>query len=67
MSLFGMLLDALRARRCLFGAVFFLGLVGLVVANLFLRPHEAEFVLDAYPGFWSAFGLLVGLAMVIVL
>jgi len=67
MSLFGMLLNALRARRCVFGALFFLGLAGLVVANVFIRPHEAEYVFDVYPGFWSAFGLFVGLAMVIVM
>ncbi|MBU1040318.1 MAG: hypothetical protein KKF77_04370 [Proteobacteria bacterium] len=67
MSLFGMLLNELRARRGVFGVLFFLGLAGLVGANVFLRPHEVEFVYDAYAGFWAVFGLVVGLALVIVM
>jgi hypothetical protein len=67
MSLFGMLLDALRARTGLIAVLFFLGLVGLVGANVFIRPHEVEFVYDAYPGFWAVFGLVGGLAMVIIM
>jgi len=67
MSLFGMLLDALRARTGVIAVLFFLGLAGLVVANVFIRPHEVEFVYDAYPGFWAVFGLVGGLAMVIVM
>ncbi len=67
MSLFGMLLSELRARRGVVGVLFFLGLAGLVVANVFIRPHEVEFVYDAYPGFWAVFGLVGGLAMVIVM
>jgi hypothetical protein len=30
----------------------------LVGLNLFIRPHEPHFGLDAWPGFWAAFGLL---------
>ena len=67
MSLFGMLLTELRARRGVIGVLFFLGLAGLVGANVFVRPHEAEFVYDAYAGFWAVFGLVVGLALVIVM
>jgi hypothetical protein len=67
MSLFGMLLNVLRERRGVFGLLFFLGLAGLVVANVFIRPHEVEYVFDAYPGFWAVFGLVVGLALVIVM
>lgn len=67
MSLFGMLMQALRDNRGVICVLWFLGLAGLVAANLFLRPHVAEFVLDAYPGFWPAFGLIVGLALVIVM
>lgn len=62
-----MLLDALRARTGLIAVLFFLGLVGLVGANVFIRPHEVEFVYDAYPGFWAVFGLVGGLAMVIIM
>jgi hypothetical protein len=43
MSLFGMLLNELRARRGAVGVLFFLCLAGLVGANVFIRPHEAEF------------------------
>jgi len=67
MSLFGMLLNWLRGRTCVLAALFFLGLAGLVVANVFIRPHEAEYVFDVYPAFWAAFGLVVGLAMVIIM
>jgi hypothetical protein len=67
MSLFGMLLNALRARTGFIAILFFLGLAGLVLANVFVRPHEAEYVFDAYPGFWALFGLVVGLAMVIIM
>jgi hypothetical protein len=67
MSLFGMLLTELRARRGAIGVLFFLGLAGLVGANIFILPHEIEYVFDAYPGFWAVFGLVVGLALVIVM
>ena len=30
----------------------------LVGLNLFIRPHEPHFGLDAWPGFWAAFGLV---------
>jgi uncharacterized membrane protein HdeD (DUF308 family) len=43
----------------------FLGL--LVGANFFVHPHHAEFGLDAHPGFWAAFGLMVTVIMVFVM
>jgi hypothetical protein len=67
MSLFGMLLNWLRTRTGVIAVLFFLGLAGLVVANVFVRPHEAEYVFDIYPGFWAVFGLICGLAMVIIM
>jgi len=67
MSLFGMLLNWLRGRTRVLAALFFLGLAGLVAANVFIRPHEAEYVFDIYPAFWAVFGLVVGLAMVIIM
>ncbi|SNS07314.1 hypothetical protein SAMN04488503_2580 [Humidesulfovibrio mexicanus] len=67
MSLFGMLLNWLRSKTGIISALFFLGLAGLVLANVFIRPHHAEFGLDAYPGFWAVFGLVGGLAMVIIM
>lgn len=67
MSLFGMLLSWLREKSGVLSVLFFLGLAGLVGANVFLRPHEAEYVFDVYPGFWAVFGLVGGLAMVIIM
>lgn len=67
MSLFGMLLNWLRSKSRVLAWLLFLALAGLVAANVFVRPHEAEYVFDAYPGFWAVFGLVVGLAMVIVM
>lgn len=67
MSLFGMLLNWLRSKTGIISALLFLGLAGLVLANVFIRPHHAEFGLDAYPGFWAVFGLVGGLAMVIIM
>ena len=33
--------------------------LGIAVAlNLFIRPHEPHFVVDAWPGFWALFGLV---------
>ncbi len=63
----GTLLLALLDRTAwLLKALF--GLLGfLVLLNLFIRPHEPHFGLDAYPGFWALFGLGVGLAMVYVM
>ena len=39
-------------------------LAALALVNLFLRPHEPHFGLDAWPLFWPAFGLGAGLVMV---
>ncbi len=47
------------------GLWIFLGLI--LLANFFIHPHEAEYGLDAYPGFWAVFGLLVTVAMVFVM
>ncbi|KMY67939.1 hypothetical protein AAU61_08830 [Desulfocarbo indianensis] len=47
--------------------LFWLALLALVAANVFIRPHHAEYGLDAYPGFWGIFGLLVAVLMVLVM
>lgn len=62
---FGDWLDAQRSLPKLWSWLFYVALGGLVVWNVFERPHEAEFVLDAYPGFWAGFGFLVCSGMVI--
>jgi len=46
---------------------FFLFLGGALGANFMIRPHHAEFGLDAYPGFWALFGLALTIAMVFVM
>jgi hypothetical protein len=35
----------------------------LVGLNLFIHPHEPHFVVDAWPGFWAAFGLVGAVAL----
>jgi hypothetical protein len=35
----------------------------LVGLNLFIRPHEPHFGLDATPGFWAVFGLVVAVLL----
>lgn len=42
-------------------------LAALVLLNLFVGPHEPHFGLDAYPGFWALFGLVVGVLMVVIM
>ncbi|MDL2210213.1 hypothetical protein LJC26_05360 [Desulfovibrio sp. OttesenSCG-928-O18] len=60
------LLEQLR-KRGQWLRVFFSVLAVLVALNLFFRPHDPHFVLDAYPGFWAVFGLGVGVVMVFVM
>jgi hypothetical protein len=48
-------------RRVFFGA---LALVALL--NLFIVSQHPHFGWDKYPFFWAAFGLVVGLVMVLV-
>jgi hypothetical protein len=37
--------------------LFFVSLGLLVALNVFIRPHDPHFGLDAFPGFWALFGL----------
>lgn len=41
----------------------FAALALLVGLNLFIHPHEPHFVIDAWPGFWAAFGLVGAVAL----
>ncbi|MEF2229353.1 MAG: hypothetical protein V3571_00335 [Pseudodesulfovibrio sp.] len=48
--------------------IFFAVLAAMVVLNLFFHSHHGHFWhLDETPGFFAAFGLVVGLAMVIIM
>lgn len=64
---FGAFLEKMREASGLWRMVFFAGLAVLVVLNFFIHPHHPHFGIDAYPGFWAGFGLLIGLAMVIIM
>lgn len=47
--------------------IFFVVLGVLVLLNIPFVTHHPHFGLDGYPGFWAGFGLVVGLAMVIIM
>lgn len=64
---FGNILDRIRKYATAWKAALFVFLAAAVLANVYVRPHEAEYRLDAYPGFWAVFGLLTALAMVWVM
>lgn len=67
-SSFGEFLDRSRKQHIKAwkrGLFIFLGV--LVVLNLFLRPHEAEYVFDIYPGFWELFGLISAVGMIFLM
>ena len=64
----GDILDQTRKRHAgpwKLGLLLFLGI--LLVANHFVHPHHAEFGIDAYTGFWAAFGLVVTVTMVVIM
>ncbi|MBG0789113.1 MAG: hypothetical protein H0S80_01290 [Desulfovibrionaceae bacterium] len=47
--------------------IFFVVLGVLVLLNIPFVTHHPHFGLDKYPGFFAAFGLIVGLVMVILM
>jgi hypothetical protein len=51
-----------RWKQCLY---LFLGLILLV--NVFIHPHHAEYGVDGYTGFWAVFGLAAAVAMVVIM
>ena len=54
--------DLPRWRKLFWGV-----LLALLVSNFFMHPQHAEYVLDAYLGFWPLFALVVTLLMVLVM
>ncbi len=66
MSGLGKLLEQARRASGTWRIVFFAVLALTAAANFFSKPHEPHFVYDALPLFWPAFGLGVGLVMVLV-
>ncbi|MDR3154780.1 MAG: DUF4411 family protein [Deltaproteobacteria bacterium] len=54
--------EKIRAWRI----VFFAALALAALLNVFITNHEPHFGLDRYRFFWPAFGLAVGVAMVLL-
>ncbi len=67
MTAFGEFFEKLRGNWKALRAVFFVLLAVCVGLNCILVPHHPHFGLDAYPGFFAGFGLVAGLAMVILM
>ena len=63
----GSFLEAQKERVPSWRKAYYGALAIFVVLNLFLRPHEPHFGLDAWPGFWAVFGFGVGMVMVYVM
>ena len=61
----GKLLERGRRAAGMWRIIFFAVLAVLAAANFVLKPHEPHFGLDAQPLFWPAFGLIVGVGMVL--
>lgn len=67
MSSLGAVFDRLGKQHKLWRNLFFAALVLLLVLNLVIRPEEAHFGWDAYPGAFAAFGLVVGYLLLLIL
>ncbi|QGY41660.1 hypothetical protein GM415_16535 [Pseudodesulfovibrio cashew] len=63
----GGLLKQWSEKKKTFKYIFF-GVLGiLLLLNVPFVTHHPHFGVDKYPGFFGAFGLVVGLAMVIIM
>jgi NADH:ubiquinone oxidoreductase subunit 3 (subunit A) len=60
-------LESQKRRSSSWQKAYYGTLIVFVVLNIFIHPHEPHFTLDAYPGFWAVFGIVVGMAMVYVM
>jgi H+/Cl- antiporter ClcA len=54
------------SRLKLWRRLFFGVLAGIAVLNVVVHNHHPHFGWDAKPLFWPAFGLIIGLALVLV-
>jgi hypothetical protein len=62
---FGNILDQMRWKYAKAWKIgLFVFLAAIVAVNFSIRPHEAEYRFDIYPGFWAAFGLSTTVLMV---
>ena len=68
MSALGNFLERARTRHLKGWKIGFFIFLGLAVgANFFIHPYHAEFGLDAHPGFWAGFGLVIAIGMVFIM
>ncbi|MBU1612791.1 MAG: hypothetical protein KKC99_13190 [Proteobacteria bacterium] len=67
MTPLGEFFENLRGNWKTLRLVFYVVLAITVGLNFFIYPHVPHFGLDAYPGFFAGFGLIFGLAMVIIM
>lgn len=60
------LVEALYEKKELFRKIFFGILAAVVLYDITVpRPHEAHFIGDKFYGWWSIWGLVICLAMII--
>ena len=65
--MFSRMLQWARDHYQLLKWLFFAWLAALVAANVFIIPHHPHFELEKIPGFWAGFGVVAGLAFVLIL
>ncbi|MFW5722566.1 MAG: hypothetical protein ACOCWT_04645 [Desulfohalobiaceae bacterium] len=63
----GGLFMRLREQAGTWRKIFFIVLIGLVVVNFFIYPYHPHVGQEIVPGFWAAFGLGVGLVMIMLI
>lgn len=60
------LLEYLHQRRIAVKRLFFAALVIIPLVDIFVARHEVHFIGDRIPCFWSIFGLVVCILMIVV-
>jgi hypothetical protein len=60
------ILDALNKHSAVLKGLFFAFLAGAVAFDFFAKRHGAHFFGDSIMGFWSVFGILACLGMIVV-
>lgn len=62
----GLFLENQKKKAAVWRLIMFAALGVIVVLNFFIHNHHPHFGWDAYPEAWAAFGLGVGLLMVLL-
>lgn len=60
------LVVALYEKKELFRKIFFAILAAVVVFDIVAPRHHPHFIGDKIPGFWSVWGLVICLAMIVI-